>query len=442
MPNCNFLAASFRPKGAAPSKFIIRGGRPLQGVVKVGGAKNAAFPVLAATLLTDQECQISNLPLIEDVFRMLEILKSMGAEVSWQQDRTIKIKTKDVDPSKIKEDLVLLLRGSVLLLGPLLARFGRVRIPQPGGCIIGVRPIDTHLDAFRQLGIKTELGDKHFELTLNRFSNNQTVILNEFSVTATENIILFASLNPGKTVIKTADIDYQVQELAKFLREMGVKIKGIGTHTLTVEGSKKLKGVKHGLIYDPIEAGTFILTAAATRGKVLVRNVELPFLEFPLKKIKDFGVPFEIIHQRGRRGSVKISPWKSLRMDKIQSLPYPGIPSDLQSAFGVLATQAKGSTLIHDPLYEGRLKYLEELTKMGAEIYFADPHRAVVNGPTQLYGQDIKSLDLRGGAALIIAGLVAKGKTTIGNIYQIDRGYEKIEERLQKLGADIKRVKN
>ena len=181
------------------------------------------------------------------------------------------------------------------------------------------------------------------------------------------------------------------------------------------------------------------MAAAATRGNVLVKNVELPFLEFPLKKLKDFGVPWEIVSSKGTRGDVRILPWKSLRMEKIQSLPYPGIPSDLQSTFGVLATQAKGSTLIHDPLYEGRLKYLEELIKMGAEIFFADPHRAIVNGPTALYGGKIKSLDLRSGAALIVAGIVAKGKTIIGNAYQVDRGYEKIEERFRKLGADISR---
>ena len=326
-------------------------------------------------------------------------------------------------------------------MGPLLSRFGKVKIIQPGGCIIGIRPIDTHLGAFQQLGVKTELVNNHFKLSFNQVPRNSVVILNEFSVTATENILLFSALNPGKVIIKTADADYQVQELAKFLRKMGVKIKGIGTHTLTIEGSKKLKGVKHRLMYDPPEAGTFILTAAATRGNVLVKNVELPFLEFPLKKLRDFGVPVKIIPQKKNLASVKIFPWKSLKMDKVQSLPYPGIPSDLQSAFGVLATRARGSTLIHDPLYEGRLKYLEELTKMGAEIYFADPHRAIINGPTILYGRDIKSLDLRGGAALIMAGLIAKGKTTIGNIYQIDRGYERIEERLQKLGADIKRIK-
>ncbi len=418
-------------------KFIINGNRPLKGEIEVRGAKNAAFPILAASLLTKDECLIENLPLIEDLFRMIEILEGMGSKISWVGERSITIRNSQINPLKVREDLVCLLRGSVLFFGPLLSRFGKVRFPQPGGDIIGARPINTHLDGFSQMGVSVAKdGDKYLLKAPQK--KEKEVVLNEFSVTATENLMLFASLIPGKTIIKTADQDYQVIELAKFLKKMGVKVRGAGTHEIIIEGSKRLKGVKHQLIYDPIEAGTFILTAAATRGNVLVKNVETSFLELPLKKLKDFGIPYQIVGKK----CIRVLPWKSLRIDKIQSLPYPGIPSDLQSAFGVLATQAKGSTLIHDPLYEGRLKYLEEINKMGAEIYFADPHRAIINGPTQLYGRELGSFDLRGGAALIIAGLIAKGKTIINNVYQIDRGYERIEERLQQLGADIKRVKD
>ena len=418
-------------------KFIIHGLKPLKGEIDVMGAKNAAFPLLAATLLTKEECEISNLPLIEDVFRMIEILKSIGSQISWVGERSVRIKNSQIDPSLMKEDLICLFRGSVLLLGPLLARFGRVRFPQPGGCIIGARPIDVHLDGFKQLGVEILKDGKKYYLEVKNKKMEGQVILDEFSVTATENLMLFASFFPQRTVIKTADQDYQVQELGRFLKKMGVKIKGLGTHQIIIEGAKKIKGATHCLMFDPIEAGTFILTAAATRGNVLIKNVETNFLELPLKKLKDFGVSYEIVGKK----NVRVLPWKTLKIDKIQSLPYPGIPSDLQSAFGVLATQAKGSTLIHDPLYEGRLKYLEELNKMGAEIYFADPHRAIINGPSQLFGQELGSFDLRGGAALIIAGLIAKGETVINNIYQIDRGYERIEERLQKLGADIRRIK-
>jgi len=429
-------------KNRDSSSFAINGGKSLEGTIEAGGAKNASFPLLAASLLTDEDCEISNLPLIEDVFRMIEILKSMGVEIDWKGERTVKINSRNADPGKIKEELVSLLRGSVLLLGSLLSRFEEVRIARPGGCLIGVRPIDTHLDAFRQLGATIKKTEKHFEISLKSKPLEKEIILDELSVTATENILLFSALNPGKVILKLADADYPVQELSRFLMKMGVKIEGFGTHSLVIEGSKKLKGVKHDLMYDPPEAGSFILTAAASKGNVLVKNVEIPFLEFPLKKLRDFGVPIEIVEKKGNLASVRVKPWDSLKIKKIQSLPYPGIPSDLLSAFGVLSTQSEGSTLIHDPLYESRLKYLEELTKMGAEIYFADPHRAIVNGPTELYGRELKSLDLRGGAALIMAGLIAKGKTIVKNIYQIDRGYEKIEERLTKIGADIKRIES
>ena len=425
-------------------KFIINGEKPLEGEIEARGAKNSAFSILAATLLTKEECVVSNLPLIEDVFRMLEIMKSMGVDIDWLEKRKLKVRAKNLDPSKIRKDLVLLFRGSVLLYGPLLARFGKVNLPCPGGCVIGARPITTHLDAFAQLGVQIIPQDNSFELRFDKSKKikKQEIILNEFSVTATENIMLFTSLFPQTTVIKIADTDYQVQELAKFLRKMGVKIKGAGAHTMSIEGFKKLRGASSHLIYDPIEAGTFILMAAANKGKVLIKNIEFPFLEFSLKKLRDFGVPYEIMGKSSRdKGSIKILPWKKLKIDKIQSLPYPGIPSDLQSSFGVLATQATGSTLIHDPLYEGRLKYMEELNKMGAKIIFADPHRAIINGPTRLFGTELGPFDLRGGAALIIAALLARGQSAINNIYQVDRGYERIEERLQKIGADIKRVR-
>lgn len=422
-------------------RFVINGGKPLKGEIDVRGAKNASFPILAATILTKQNCTIDNLPLIEDVYRMIEILKSMGAHVQWRGERSVSITTRGLNPQNIKKDLVLKFRGSVLLFGPLLARFGKVTLPMPGGDIIGPRPIDTHIDAFAQLGVKASVRKKQVSLEAPRSLKSAEVILNEFSVTATENILLFASLLPKKIVLKTADQDYQIQELMSFLRRLGAKVETSGLHAVTIKGRKSLKGGRHTLLYDPIEAGTFIVFAAASRGDVIVKNVEVAYLELLLKKLRDFGVPFDVQKRKDGRGDVHVKPWKSLVIDKIQSFIYPGIHSDLQSVLGVLATQASGSTLLHDPLYEGRLKYLEELNKMGAEVYFTDPHRAIINGPTRLHGTDLGAFDIRGGAAVIIGALIAKGKSTISNIYQVDRGYEKIEERLQKLGADIKRVK-
>tara|TARA_Y100000310_G_scaffold329141_1_gene398439 strand:- start:43 stop:1320 length:1278 start_codon:yes stop_codon:yes gene_type:complete len=421
-------------------KFVIRGGKHLEGEIDVKGAKNAAFPILAATILTKEDCIIRNLPLIEDVFRMLEILKSMKAEVTWIGERTVKINTKNLDPSTVDKKVVLRFRGSVLLYGPLLARFGKVRLPEPGGCIIGARPLDTHLDAFSQFGITIQPYRQGFELSLPGKLKNTEIVLNEFSVTATENILLFSALRPEGITIKIADLDYQVQELMRLLGRMGVKVSLPGLHEISLKGKKSLKGFSYTLLPDPIEAGTFIIMGIGGKGNILVKNVPTPFLQFLFKKLRDFGANLEIIQKTPRVGNVRIRPAKKLCIDKVQSLIYPGISTDLQSVLGVLATQSRGSTLLHDPLYEGRLKYLEELNKMGAEIYFTDPHRAIINGPTTLRGADLGAFDLRGGAALILAALMAEGKSTISNIYQVDRGYERIEQRLQKLGADIKRV--
>lgn len=434
-------------------KFVIRGGRPLKGTIAVRGCKNAATPVLAATLLTKESCVIENLPLIEDVFKMLELIKSLGASVDWLAERKVRIEAKNINPDKLNQGLVAKLRSSVLLLGPLLARCGEAKISQPGGCFIGARPIDVHLEALAKMGVtiktrKTKICGKegnrfvcaetafyHLK-TANRLKAGE-IVLGEFSVTATENILMAAALAKGKTIIKIAAAEPHVENLACFLKKMGVYIKGEGTHTIEVIGKNKLKGVSHQVIYDPVEAGTFILLAIGVKGNVLVKNVPVSCLDLFFEKLRTAGANFRIIG----KSAVKIWPAKKLKLEKIQALPYPGIPTDLQSVFGVLATQAEGSTLIHDPLYEGRLKYLEELNKMGAEIIICDPHRAIVNGPRPLFGAEVGPFDLRGGAALVMAGLIARGTTVINDIAPIDRGYEKLEERLQKLGADIKRVK-
>lgn len=417
-------------------KFIIQGGKPLEGSIEVRGAKNAAFPILAASLLTKETCVIDNIPLIEDVFKMIKILEGLGAIIVWKDKRKIEINTTDIKISKMPINLVGKFRGSILLIGALLARFNTVKIPPPGGCIIGARPIDTHLDAFEQAGVKISLDNNLYTFKRNEsLEKPHEIVLKEISVTATLNLLLFSAANTKKTVIKIADQDYQVQDLISVLQKMGADINMTGVRQLEITGRKRLKGFKHSIMPDPIETGTFITAALATKGTVTIKNAALNFLDLFLKKLRDSGAEFEILDDR----TIKVLPSKNLKIDKIQSLPYPGIHSDLQPELGVLATQTKGPTLIHDPLFEGRLKYLDELNKMGADIIFCDPHRAIVYGPSQLQGIEIPSSDLRAGAAMIIAGLVAKGRTTIHNIYQIDRGYEKIEERLKQLGADIKR---
>ncbi|MDD3386534.1 MAG: UDP-N-acetylglucosamine 1-carboxyvinyltransferase [Candidatus Pacebacteria bacterium] len=420
--------------------FVIKGGNKLSGEIEVRGSKNAAFPVLVSSLLTNEDCIIDNLPLVEDVFRLLEIFESMKVKVEWIGKRKVRINSKNMDPNKMNKDLVLKFRGSVLLFGAILARFKKVSLPQPGGCIIGVRPINAHLDAFSQLGATIKEDKKKFTIKASDKIKDNVVILDELSVTATTNITLYASLINEEITIKVADADYQNQELAKVLKKMGVSIKGVGCHTLKIKGKNKLKGFKHNLMYDPTEAGTFIIMALVTKGDILIKNVEYQFLEYTIKKLEDCGAKLEIIKRNNRLVDVKVIPVKQMKIKKIQALPFPGFPPDLLSVIGVLATQTKGATLIHDPLYEGRLKYMEGLTKMGADIFLSDPHRAIVTGVKKLYGADMGSFDLRGGASLIIAGLIAEGKTVIRNIYQVDRGYERLEERLKKLGANIERA--
>lgn len=420
-----------------PDKFIINGGKALKGKIAIGGSKNAAFPVLAATLLTKEPCVVDNIPLIEDILKMIEIIKELGASVEWLDDRKIRIVSEKIDPEKLNSKLVKKLRGSVVIVGPLLSRFKKVIIPQPGGCLIGARSISTHLDLFQQLGVKIDFQEEGFSFQSSGSDIGNDAILNECSVTTTENALLFLGLHPKKVVIKNADGDYPAQELSSVLKKMGASVEGEGTHRITIEGRKELNGFEHKIINDPLEAGTFILLAAATKSDIVIENAELRFLEIVLKKLKDFGLSFDLIDEK----TIRIKPWTHFKMDRLQALPYPGLPTDLLPLFGVLATQSEGLTLLHDPLYENRLKYLEELNKMGAQIIFADPHRAIVNGSTPLFGIEINTPDIRGGASLITGALIARGTTILENIYQIDRGYEKIEEKLKKVGADIKRVK-
>lgn len=418
-----------------PEKFVINGGNPLKGEIEVRGSKNAATPILAATLLTDQPCIIDNIPLVEDVFRMIEILEDLGADVEWLDKRKIRVQAKKITSNIKNKSLVAKMRSSVLIIGPLLARLGMAEINKPGGCIIGVRPIDVHLNAFRDLGVIIDHTNDFYSLKTDEIKGGH-IVLDEFSVTATENVMMAAALCSNKTIIDLAACEPHVQDLAVFLKKMGVRIKGEGTHTIEIIGNKELKGAKHKIQYDYVEAGTYILMASTVGGCVTVKNTPVGSLQLLLKNLKSFGANVEIIDNE----TVLVKESSNMRMDSIQALPYPGIPTDLQSMFGVLATQTIDSTLIHDPLYEGRLKYLEELNKMGAKIIVCDPHRAIISGPTQLYGTDLKTFDLRGGAALISAGLTAKGTTTIYNMEQIDRGYERIEERLQGIGAQIKRI--
>lgn len=424
--------------------FVINGGRSLAGEIEVRGAKNAATPILSACLLTKEPCIIDNLPLIEDVFRLLEIMQSLGVQVDWVGERKIKIQAAQVNLDNMRTDLVSKIRSSILLLGPLLVRCQNFKFPHPGGCVIGARPVGTHFDALKSLGADISQNGSSYIFKTKKLKSAE-IVLSEFSVTATENALMAASLIPGKTIIKIAAAEPHVQDLCLFLKKMGAQIKGVGTHTLEITGVKKLKGAKHFLIPDPNEAGTFIALAAAARGKILIKNLVAEHLDIVFLKLREMGVNFEIRRKSGGSvgsDSLLVKPAGVYRATRVQTMPYPGIPTDLQSPLAVLCTQAVGTSLIHDTLYEGRLKYIDELNKMGANAIICDPHRAIITGPTIFYGTKINSYDLRAGASLIIAALVAKGESIIADAYQVDRGYEKIEEKLQKIGADIKRNKN
>lgn len=416
--------------------FEIKGGKKLAGEIDVRGSKNATTPILAATLLTREECVLKNIPLIEDVFRMLEILESMGVKVKRIGERKISVNAQYADPKKIDVEKIKKLRSSILLLGSLSARFDNFKLYHPGGCVIGARPVGTHFDAMRKMGVDIKQKDSVYIVNAKKRKATK-VVLREMSVTATENAMMLAASLPGRTTIKICAAEPHVEDLGKFLVSMGAKIVGLGTHTLEITGSRKLHGTTHTIIPDANEAATFLIMGVATNSPIVVKNTRENHLDLVLEKLREFGADFEIT-----KNSIKVIPAKKLKsLNKLDMRTYPGIPSDVQAPFGVLATQAEGCTLIFDTIFEGRFNYLSELEKMGAKPKLLNPHQAIITGPTTLRGSEIKSFDLRAGASLIIAALAAKGKTTIQDIYQVDRGYEKIEERLQKLGVEIKRIK-
>lgn len=420
------------------AKFIIKGGKKLKGEIKVQGAKNAATPCLAASLLLKGDSILENMPNITDVEEMKNILRRLGVEVRTEPNQhRVFVNTDNVTFSNLDFPEVHKMRSSILLIGPMLVRFGKVKIPHPGGCRIGVRPLAVHLKAFQALGAKVKQDDKYYYLETPRKLEGGEVVLPEFSVTATENIMMTAAKIPGKTVIKLAAAEPHVLNLAVFLKKAGAKIKGAGTHTIVIEGVSKLSGVRHEIIPDMIEAGTFIIAGLATGGEVLVKHLSYDHLDSFLERLKATDAKF----QKGK-DFIKTLTGSKFKAVRIQTLPYPGFPTDLEAPFSVLLTQAHGKSLIHDPMYEGRLKYLEELSRMGADIKILDPHRALIFGPNKLSGREITSFDLRAGATLILAAMAAEGESVIHRAQEVDRGYEEIEKRLQKLGADIRRIKS
>ena len=415
-------------------KFIINGNRELAGEIEVRGSKNAAGPCLVASLLTEEDCVIDNLPLIEDINVTLEILKDLGVTVEFLSERKIKLNAKNLNIENMDFEKFAKSRISVLFLGPLITRFKQFKFPSPGGDKIGLRPISVQLNSLRKLGVRINREDGYYFVDRDEFWGRE-IVLEEFSVTATEILMMAATFAKGKTIIKGAAAEPHVEDLGNLLIKMGAKIKGHGTHNIEIEGVEKLNGCEHKITPDYLEAGTFIVIGSLNPGRVVVKNIDLNHLDLFLNKLEEIGVNFD-------RGENQITVFHSpfLKAVKIQALPYPGIPTDLLPIMAPLLTRAQGKSLIHDPLYPGRFGYVDELRKMGGDIEIVDPHRSFVFGPNKLNGINIESSDIRAGASLIVAALMADGKTIINNVFQIDRGYEKIEERLQKIGADIKRI--
>ncbi|MFA9262681.1 MAG: UDP-N-acetylglucosamine 1-carboxyvinyltransferase [Undibacterium sp.] len=419
--------------------FRIKGGKQLSGTIPVYGLKNAATPIIAATLLTSERSVLENMPRIEDVFRILEILESMGVGVEWTGERTVAITPQSFDPNRADQDKVKRLRSSILLLGSLAARFDSFELRQPGGCVIGARPVNTHIKAFEQLDVAIEETEKGYVIDATKRHPGK-VVLRQMSVTTTENIMLLASLLDGETIIRVAACEPHIVDLANFLQKMGVEISGAGTHTITIRGKRSLSGATHAIMPDHNEAATFLFLGAMTGSELTIENAREDDLDIVLERLREFGVTFTI-----EKNTITVHPAEKLRAPApgtagmIDTRTYPGIPTEAQSLFGTLATVADGETLIFETMFEGRFNYASELEKMGAKLTILNPHQMVVYGPTPLKGTVIKSFDLRAGVALIIAALAATGETVIEDVYQVDRGYERIEDRLSAIGADIVR---
>jgi len=415
-------------------KFKIEGGVKLTGEVKTAGNKNAALPILAATLLTDEACEIENLPAIKDVERMITLLKDLGKDVEYIGKNKVKIKG-SVQKKTIGKEAEML-RASILLASPVLSRFHEVEFPPPGGCVIGRRRIDNNLIAFKNLGAVEKFDGFNYNLKKeSKVENN--IFLIEASVTATENILLGAALTPEELTIQNAASEPHIIDLAEVLIKMGCKIAGAGTNLIKIKGAKKLRGFSHFVQPDFIEAGTFAIAAAATGGNLIIHGAERRFFNSTYFHLSSLGVNLNFIDSQTLE--IKPSVLKS-SSHKVRVGIWPGFPTDLMSPFIVLATRASGITLCHDWMYESRMFFVDKLIIMGAEITQCDPHRVLVYGPTKLKAQHLVSPDIRAGIALVIAAMIADGQSIVDHVEIIDRGYEKIEERLNHAGAKIERL--
>ena len=414
-------------------RFLVTGGKRLEGTVKVGGSKNAALPIIAASLLTDEEVILNNVPDLADIAVMEHILHFLGIETDFERN-TFNIRAKTPANVEITHELVSKLRGSSLFLGPLLARNNEVKLAFPGGCVIGKRPIDAHLHALKSLGAEVVESEDLLHLKTDKLIGNKFT-MTEASVTATENAIMAAVLAEGNTTIRLAASEPHVQDLCHFLNSMGAKITGIGTHTIRIAGVEKLHGTEHRITPDYLETGTLVLAAAITGGTVDILDIVPEHLDIFWQKLREVGVHFDL-----GRDSVRVLPSDHLKAINLKTAIFPSFPTDLQAPFTTLLTQAEGKSFIFETLFEGRFQYLYELERMGLKPKILNPYQAEIEGLTKLRGAPVASCDIRAGAGVLIAALAAEGQTEISNIYYIDRGYERLDEKLNSIGAKIKRL--
>jgi UDP-N-acetylglucosamine 1-carboxyvinyltransferase len=421
--------------------FVIEGGRPLTGSVRASGNKNGALPILAASLLASGEVRLSNVPRIRDVETMVDLLADLGADVEWATRNEIRVDPRGVSKTDLDRELSREIRASFLLAGPLLARFGRVTVPPPGGDVIGRRRLDTHIHAFQELGVEVELNGAYEMRTTGL--RGKRMYLDEASVMGTENAIMAAVLAEGETIVGHAACEPHIQDLCRFLVSIGARITGIGSNVLHIEGVDSLGGGEYRIGPEHVEVASFAALAALTGGDVTIEDVEPDDLIAIVPAFRKLGIRMEVDDR-----SVHVAPGQDLavvddlggQIPKIESGVWPAFPADLTSIALTCATQSHGTVLIFEKMFESRLFFVDKLVSMGARIILCDPHRAVVTGPAKLYAQRLESPDIRAGMAMVIAALCAEGRSSIGNIGQIDRGYERIDERLRQLGAAIERA--
>jgi UDP-N-acetylglucosamine 1-carboxyvinyltransferase len=421
--------------------FVIEGGRPLHGTVRAAGNKNGALPILAACVLASEPVHLTNVPRIRDVQTMIELLVDIGADAEWTGENDVRIDPGGVHKSELDEELCRRIRASFLLAGPLLARLGSAVVPPPGGDVIGRRRLDPHIHGLEELGVEIEINGR-FEMRAPRL-RGAGIFLDEASVMATENVVMAAVLAEGETVIGNAACEPHVQDLCRFLVSLGAQIEGIESNVLRISGVEQLGGGHWRVAPEHIEVGSFIGLAAATGSDITIEDVEPRDLVSILPVFARLGVHVEVDGT-----TVRVPPGQQLlvrddlggQIPKIEDGPWPAFPADLTSIAVVTATQAQGTVLVFEKMFESRLFFVDKLVAMGARIILCDPHRAVVTGPAQLYGERLTSPDIRAGMAMLIAALCAEGTSTIGNVGEIDRGYERIDERLRSLGASIERI--